>query len=435
MECQIIDCAAQGDENGVKELLTTYNYCQDALIEGGLSALHNGHKTIFGLIASTEVLRYKSLYRVISSGNSVLLPLFQECGMDFNFEFDNGDTPLIYAALLHKLDCMSVLIHCGANVDTKLYNGENLCTRLAAEHGNYNDELQLLFDNGADFEKCNADGESPLHIAAYYGHATTLTTLLQFGVQVDKFSIEHECVNESALMIACARQHTSCIRILLLHGANPNLQGYNETFPLLETVSHTHTTTDKMIEHINMLIDGGANVNLCNCMNITPLLTAITQNKIEIVRCLLAHGADMSMQCVFGITPFLRAISSGSVDIAVLLIDNGCCVSVPPPSSLNWQDCSAGQLIAKQLDLDGKKDVPLAMNELFFGSGERIQCDMLSVPHKIATEALEINFKTLKEHARFAIRSHLLNVSKINLFWQTKQLDIPEMLKEYLCFK
>lgn len=60
----------------------------------------------------------------------------------------------------------------------------------------------------------------PLHIAADYGQADVLTYLLEKGAsvdQVDKHGI-------TPLLAAIWEGHTSCVRVLLEHGANRNGQ-------------------------------------------------------------------------------------------------------------------------------------------------------------------------------------------------------------------
>ena len=60
-----------------------------------------------------------------------------------------------------------------------------------------------------------------------------------------------------------------------------------------------------------MLIDGGANVNLCDAENQTPLMEAARAGKLEIARKLIDAGADRRLRDKRGRTAWVWAKHHG----------------------------------------------------------------------------------------------------------------------------
>jgi ankyrin repeat protein len=48
--------------------------------------------------------------------------------------------------------------------------------------------VRALIEMGADTEASDADGATPLHIAAYHGHAEAVTTLVELGADIGALS-------------------------------------------------------------------------------------------------------------------------------------------------------------------------------------------------------------------------------------------------------
>lgn len=82
------------------------------------------------------------------------------------------------------------------------------------------------------------------------------------------------------------------------------------------------------IDQVNLLISKGADVNLRNRMNWTPLHTAIQNRRQALIELLIAKGADINAKDNRGQTPLHVAVNTSQKDAVELLIAKGADVNV-----------------------------------------------------------------------------------------------------------
>ena len=74
---------------------------------------------------------------------------------------------------------------------------------------------------------------------------------------------------------------------------------------------------------IRVLLDGGIDPNIRDCMGVTPLFQAVENWNAEVVRLLIDRGADPNIRDREGMTPFFHAVQNGEVETVQLLLDKG----------------------------------------------------------------------------------------------------------------
>ena len=121
-----------------------------------------------------------------------------------------------------------------------------------------------------------------------------LRLLLEHGA--DANAKDH--LGQSALDIAIVWCMPEVVKLLLLHGANPNTKGKNETTPLIKAailgVKDARPMADKLtiIKH---LIDSGAEIDAQDINGKTALMCAVGNSRIEIVELLISSDASLTI--------------------------------------------------------------------------------------------------------------------------------------------
>jgi ankyrin repeat protein len=146
--------------------------------------------------------------------------------------------------------------------------------------------VQCLLDKGANVNKTNAYGFTPLYIAASQGQYTICELLIDRGAKVNTI-----CNKHTALYQAVRSENQNLVELLLDRGAKINLS------------SHVlHEAVDKgNIEIVNLLINRGAKINNRHSLPFreTPLHLAIKKGNINLVKLLLSKGANPNLKTFF----------------------------------------------------------------------------------------------------------------------------------------
>lgn len=179
-----------------------------------------------------------------------------------------GFTPLLYAAREGCIDCAKALLAGGADIDLP---DPHRVTPLNMALLNLNfDFAAYLIDAGADLQKWDLYGRTPLYLAA---DTSTLPVMGNGAMVVLPSMDEH-----TALDIA---------RTLLEAGVNPNIQ------------------LKRRPPYRNVPQDRGGDAILS--MGATPLLRAARAGDAPMVELLLAHGALVDLPSNQGVTPLMAA--------------------------------------------------------------------------------------------------------------------------------
>jgi euchromatic histone-lysine N-methyltransferase len=183
--------------------------------------------------------------------------------------------------------------------------------------------LQLLALDYSPSQKFpEADGGTPLHVAAGGNHTLTAHILVQAGAEINAFDDN----NETPLMIAAYNGYPAMTRYLITTGAKLELKSDDGMTALHLATQNGHLECAHIIlgsnklprNHINVKDDGGW----------TPLVWACEHKHEPVIRFLLEQGCDLFSTDVEMNVAMHWAAFSGSKSIVELLLAAGSHVNV-----------------------------------------------------------------------------------------------------------
>ena len=248
-----------------------------------------------------------------------------------------GMTPLLYAARDGRTEEAALLLAAGADLELAEANG--IRPLLMALLNNQLGVAELLLEQGADVNADDFWGRAPLYAAVEYRNLdmnnrdqdspTTngvdrepllamIRALVERGADVNAQTREVppsrrwlyslgdvswvDFTGQTPFLRAALASDVATMRLLLEHGADPNLPTPAGTTPLMAAagvnwvVAQTFTEPlATQLEAIRLCLDHGADVNGVNSMGLTPLLGAANRGANDIIRVLAANGARLDV--------------------------------------------------------------------------------------------------------------------------------------------
>ena len=242
----------------------------------GIETLDNrGNSPLVNAVASNDVNRGPHFYYQTAK-------LLIERGA--NVQKQGGE--LLAGAAAHSTAMLRLILEHGANVnaDASRYG---MATPLFAALGSV-ENVRLLLAHGANVDAHSKEGRTPLMAS---GNVSVARLLLQNGADVNARSTKSMDIafNDTPLSYACGFERTSpMVKLLLEHGADPNLSNSQGNTPLILTAArftplddlasngaqeHAQNEAD-VISTLNLLIEHSANVNARNNSGQTALSLA-----------------------------------------------------------------------------------------------------------------------------------------------------------------
>jgi len=189
---------------------------------------------------------------------------------------------------------------------------------LAAQYGHKNIIIYLIEELNTDINSCNASGETALYVAAVNGKKEIVEYLLSNGAEKDKVQSE----GKTPLIGAVIAHQTDIVRILVEMGAGINIsdrlsnEGITGT-PLI------HASAKGFDDIVKILIASNANVNFRNEEGQDALQMALNFNHYEIAEFLIKNGANPNSKNKKGFTVLMLAASKGNLKLVKLLVEGG----------------------------------------------------------------------------------------------------------------
>ncbi|HBN77907.1 MAG TPA: hypothetical protein DD473_19270 [Planctomycetaceae bacterium] len=277
------------------------------------------------------------LYLSCLNGNETIVELILNHGGEPNLALRSGETPLMTAARTGKPGPVQLLLVRGADIESKDRNDQTAIMWAAAE-GNL-EVVDILIEAGADFQTPLQSGFTPLFFAIREGRIDVVVRLLNAGIDVNEtMKIEKKSSNGAAsgttpLMMAVENGHFELAAKLLELGADPNENrtGFTPLHamtwirkPLRGDGDPPPIGSGKMssLEFVNLLIKQGAKINArhdkhssgnqrLNKTDATPFLLAAETGDLPLLRLMIDLGADPDLKNADNVTPLLAACGVG----------------------------------------------------------------------------------------------------------------------------
>jgi len=267
-------------------------------------------------------------------GNLSRVKEFVEEGTDVNIRDEFGCTPLHWAALAESTEVADFLIDKGADVNAK---GAVDITPLLAARGfpmikllvsrgadiqaqrrfqrmtklhmvcteKDKDVVEFLINKGAQVDRKNRRGQTPLWLAASCGRKEIVELLIKKGADINVSN------NQGLTLLTMAKQqkHTEVVNILRQHGAKETLYG---------------AAASGDIDEIKRLLSQGTDVNVTNEEGQTPLHKAARAGQSNVAELLISRGANINATSkAWESTPLHCTANKGRANVAELLLAKG----------------------------------------------------------------------------------------------------------------
>lgn len=169
-------------------------------------------------------------------------------------------------------------------------------------------KLSVLQAGALGVNSCNADGFTPLHVAALHGHSVLTGLLVRHGANVNART------NQSAtpLHLASQNSHIQVVRFLLECNAKLNKKDQYGNTPLI------HACLRGNLETATTLLQSNALVNIANLQGNTALHEAVRGGHQALVELLLRGGASPGLRNKRQRTPLDSAYELGGKNTEIL---------------------------------------------------------------------------------------------------------------------
>jgi len=266
---RLISAIKADDIKAVTQLRFTYDSLQISIPND-----NGDHQTQLLIASRKRVGQY--IY------DQVISPHFKDMDKDAN------QHTLLYWSIKYNIDMQQIThllkYHRYANIN-EVYNDRASTVHIAAIAGRI-DVLDYLVSKNMPIDGTDTNGFTPLYYAVCESDTGTICYLIDAGANVNKLTNK-----SSALDLACRKNKTSALRLLLEKGANPyrvNRTGNNTALHI--AAKHGY------IECIKILLTHDVNLlNARSATNETALCLAIENTHNAVASYLIQQGSDLDV--------------------------------------------------------------------------------------------------------------------------------------------
>jgi ankyrin repeat protein len=260
-----------------------------------------------------------------------------DAGADLELGDANNIRPLVMSLINNNLAVARLLLAKGANVNADDFWGRTPLWA-AVEYRNLdmnNNDQDSPTDNGVDREPILAMIKELIDAGANVNARTREL----FPVRRWLYSLNDvswvDFTGQTPFLRAALSADTATMRLLVEHGADPNLPTLAGTTPLMAAagvnwvVAQTYTeSVQARLEAVKLCLELGADVNAANSMGLTALLGAVNRGSNDIIELLVQRGARLDIKDKEGRTPlrwaegvFLAAVGAERKPATIALLE------------------------------------------------------------------------------------------------------------------
>jgi ankyrin repeat protein len=276
---------------------------------------------ITALFLVMNVAGAAGLVDAVKSGDrAAALALLQQ-KVNVNTPESDGTTALHWAVQRDDADLVDRLIKAGANVNAKNDYGSTPMSE-AAINGNVA-ILDRLLKTGADVESPNADGQTALMVVARTTNVDAAKLLLSRGPNVNAVEKWRE---QTALMWAAAESQPAMVKLLVAAGADVNARSKVNNWERQVTAEARaiarpsggltpllYAARQGCLECTKVLVEGGADVDLGDPDNVSPLLLTTLNGRFDVAAYLISKGANVNKWDWWGQSPLYAAVDMNTL--------------------------------------------------------------------------------------------------------------------------
>ncbi|KAL7970123.1 ankyrin repeat-containing domain protein [Trichoderma sp. SZMC 28014] len=262
------------------------------------------------------------LWRAVWLNMVRLVTLLLNDGMDADPTDDKPGfcpSPLYMAASLCHDQILDVLIEHGAYIHEKRRN-EYEAIYTAALNGNVHGVNSMIAKDDTLLESQELD--FLLYLATHRGYWNLVKRLLELGADLNSRKSPHS--KWAPLIVAAESNHIKTARILLEHGADPNICGPNN----LDTPLWFAATRAASVDMVRLLLDKGADPN--HELLDPPLLGTIiisslpNKDRLAMLKVLVKNSPPAQVNAADrkGMTPLLFAAEAGNLSIMTWFLEH-----------------------------------------------------------------------------------------------------------------
>ncbi|MGB5919486.1 ankyrin repeat domain-containing protein [Arcobacter sp.] len=286
------------------------------LIENGanINATGMNGSALFSILKTTLSDKYVNLEERKKSADYLI-----KKGIDIELKDDSGNTALTHSLKNGNIQAFKYLLSKGANINAQDKKGETVLFYLVSfyniKHPTTKKLINFVLDNNIKVDIENKYNNTALQVAVILGLAdkSVCKIFVEHGANIYKFSgsyyesiVDLALYNENELL---AKYFISLDKKLL------DLQDPEGNTSLHKAVKN------KQIKQVKFLVEAGADVNIPNENEETPIFYSLYKKDKDIFVYLVEHGADIYKEKEYDRSLLNVAIRSKQLDIVNYLLN------------------------------------------------------------------------------------------------------------------